>query len=388
MSDLNTFIERYFHANLSDKQLAIQDIFNSPTVPHCPKLERSPVPLDDMIEILNTCLFEFGEIHCLHRCNFCGVSNGFSSEVSALDEIEDIDEQFQAVRNCYDRRFTDLHIAFSLLPDKHYQALLAITNGACPACAIAIALQQFPVIAHFSGINAPGKSSDRIVRFPCRTMGGFIEGNKIAVHIQDINALTYIENKDIPAMPPFERTKLRQALEIGRDVCKYLLVLYDHDALPGDEDDGHVIHLMDESECVLLGESSSLGGFMTALSEKGRYVNKKKYPIQESDEPDSKKKEQGIKADAVAPPIGGWTTRNKVADIVNRKTDALRRWEKDGVAPGDVIWPKGDLQGNTCFYRVEEVWPSIMKMLPGITLDRQKEILNEIMELRSAKEEY
>lgn len=98
--------------------------------------------------------------------------------------------------------------------------------------------------------------------------------------------------------------------------------------------------------------------------------------------------EEGQKENnAVIPPIGGWTTRVKVATVLNKRPETLRRWEKDGYAPDGIPWPKGEQQGNMVFYRLEEVWPSIVKMIPNIDRERQRQLLAEIMEMRSLEED-
>ncbi len=43
----------------------------------------------------------------------------------------------------------------------------------------------------------------------------------------------------------------------------------------------------------------------------------------------------------VVPPEGGMTTRGIIARKLNRTTATLRGWERDGVAPGGIPWPKG-----------------------------------------------
>lgn len=86
--------------------------------------------------------------------------------------------------------------------------------------------------------------------------------------------------------------------------------------------------------------------------------------------------------DDIALPVGGWTTRIKVTRVLNKTPDTLRRWEKRGFTPDGTIWPKGEKQGNMIFYPMAEVWESILKLLPGITYERQKEIRDEINEVR------
>lgn len=279
---IDEFVNRYFQDDLADKQLTIPEVFWPINLPPCPKIERHPVPLVDMIEIVSACLFDFGEIHCLHRCNYCGARNWFSPEVLELDKIFDFTEQCVAFKNCYNRRFGDLHSAFSLLPEEHYQSILELTHGACPACTIASALQQFPVISHFSILRPSLENAGFVVCHPCKTYGGYIEGEKTTFHMQDINSLVHIDSEDIPAMPPLERTKLRQAIESGKAVCRYLIELYDLCAAPPwEKEDGFCIRLLGKSERTLLAESSSLEDFSMKLRATGRFVNRKIIPVSE-----------------------------------------------------------------------------------------------------------
>lgn len=133
-----------------------------------------------MIEIINTCLFDFGEIHCLQSCIHCGVRNAISDEVAKMDEIEDFSEQASSFQECYRRRFDDLHKAFAFLPDDHYQTLLGLTEGKCPVCAIAEALHQFPIIAHFSPSHPLSGDIGKIAYYPLPYIFMHYRGEKVS----------------------------------------------------------------------------------------------------------------------------------------------------------------------------------------------------------------
>ncbi len=87
------------------------------------------------------------------------------------------------------------------------------------------------------------------------------------------------------------------------------------------------------------------------------------------------------------PPEGGMTTRGIIARKLNRTTATLRGWERDGVAPGGIPWPKGIRQGTTILYRVADVWPSLLKMTPDRDNAKDKQLLWEIIQIKEGEED-
>lgn len=81
----------------------------------------------------------------------------------------------------------------------------------------------------------------------------------------------------------------------------------------------------------------------------------------------------------VVPPDGGMTTRGIIARKLNRTPGTLRGWEKAGVAPGGIPWPKGQREGTTVLYRVADVWPSLLKMMSDRDKAKYQQLLWEIM---------
>lgn len=85
----------------------------------------------------------------------------------------------------------------------------------------------------------------------------------------------------------------------------------------------------------------------------------------------------------ISSPIGGWITRIKVALVIDRDPKTLKNWESMGKTPNGISWPKGERQGNMVYYQVEQVWPSILAIMPDIDRAKQKLLLESIMELRN-----
>ena len=87
-------------------------------------------------------------------------------------------------------------------------------------------------------------------------------------------------------------------------------------------------------------------------------------------------------------PIGGQVTRAKVAKALERTTRTLLNWERDGKTSTGHPWPAGEKveNGNTVYYQLSEVWPSICAMQPNKTPIEYKQNLTDLegMQIRKS----
>lgn len=75
-------------------------------------------------------------------------------------------------------------------------------------------------------------------------------------------------------MPPFERTKLRETVETGREICQYLVSLYDDNSeVYDEEEEGSCLRVFSAIEHELFVNSKSLLDFTSSLEKRvGRKI--------------------------------------------------------------------------------------------------------------------
>lgn len=187
----------------------------------CPKIkfnpERDTHDAWESIDFLLIYLNDFGYQHCIYGCVRC------------LDRMRDDNKRYLPPEPSgnYSSAFSDLHNAFGQLPANLYDHLSNISNSDCPACAVLTALQQFPIIARYSGTKPVDWDT-----LPCYFEDDMDERcNHFWNSVRHIEALRHLDLSKLPSrMPPAERRDAKARLAPGKAVVEFIHAFHNRQA--------------------------------------------------------------------------------------------------------------------------------------------------------------
>ncbi|MCD8139191.1 MAG: hypothetical protein LUE17_05355 [Planctomycetaceae bacterium] len=361
----------------------------------------------------------------------------FSDSISHLwDRIEAFSEEFCRVfcigcrneRPCGGElwhRKNDIHRAMEYFPVEIYDQFLRITAGNCPACAIASSFMQFPIVAEYSKFKPLQTDS-----LPCR------------LDLSPLDSLMALDlsHPYLRSIDPGYKKTIRERFEPGQSIVRTvaeLLALHcgwdrkmespPSSASLATATSQLLAHQNTSSnssaKVAAAGGDGGEGGDSESVAsvsikkdvaiEKDaiKQVSKQEVTVNPPDiastlDISGRQLLEAVKLGRelagerpspapapvpsngeIVPPEGGVTTRGIIARKLNRTPATLRGWEKSGVAPGGIPWPSGDREGTTVFYRVAEVWPSLLKMMSDRDKAKDQQLLWEIMQIKEGEDD-